>query len=520
MFWGSARPAGNAAVAVLPVSLDVLDVRLPDPGKIYGIFWRVSRDPNSVMYVDDAQYRAQIRAMRELGLNALILDPFPGLEKFDESLGWIREAGFTGPIVAQEEDVEGAAAILKKHGYPPVFYGVDEPGAKTDAAYREKAERIHKGGGLVASAMRTDMARRYVEAGLIDLPILSHCYIPATRIVQRYSGPEEWVDHMKDASKFLHRLYYFQSWNDTEHGWLRLWYGFYLYRSGFDGVVPYCLMAFQKGLPWHTDWRLWKTLGDGQRVLKMFCTVYPSQEGPVPTLQWKAYGEGITDMRWIRLYESVNEQSGGALGTETLYAVLQPFFYRGQEKQTRLDVSIIPAPQPVVFEWARNCLARAIAAHLRHEPAPKIEPWPRGEPVLDVGNPEQERRSAIHLASFGEPEILGGRTCRNSDETGPGDGKAGWGSIYFPVDDYETPTRITLTVWGKSQFGGLTMNNPQTGKWATLRAVKMSGEEKWEELAFTVPPTRYDRDALLQEVGFGGGDNQVWLAEVRVEQAK
>jgi len=356
-------------VVSLPIALNVLDAELPGPNKIYGMFMRASRRPEHHLYVDDVRYRAQLRAMRELGINALKLDAFSSMEKLDESLGWIREAGFSGPIVLQgredPEYVRQCAALLAKHGYPPLFYGVDEPNASKDARYRKFAKAIHEGGGKVVSAMRTDVARAYVEDGLIDVPILSHVFIPGTEVSKAYAGPETWVPHMADASQFVHRLYYFQSWAIGRNRWLRLWYGFYLYRSGFDGAMPYCLMAFHKGLPYHTDVRVMRRRGKPTPML-MFCTAYPSQEGPVPTLQWEAYREGITDMRWIRLYENLDKASGGALGRETLHGALQPFFYRGTRvSRTELKRTTFPEPEAAVFDKAREMLITAIAAHLR-----------------------------------------------------------------------------------------------------------------------------------------------------------
>jgi len=510
--------AGDRAAVTLPIALNVLAAELPDPDKIYGIFLRASRKLDNVHYVDDARYQAQLRAMHELGLNALIVDPFPSLEKFDESLGLMREAGFTGPIVCMESDVKAAAAIMAKHGYGPFFYGVDEPGAKTDKAYREKAKRIQDVGGKVVAAMRSDTSRRYAADGLIDMPILSHCYIPGTAVTREYTGPEKWIPHMQDKTKFAHRLYYFQSWTDLQHTWLRMWYGFYLYRSGFDGVMPYCLMAFQKGLPYHTDARIWN-IRRGRAAMKMFCTAYPSKEGPVPTLQWEAYREGITDMRWIRLYEKLDKESGGALTNETLYAALQPFHYRGQ--RARLTTDLYPIPEAARFDEARGMLIDAIAAHLAGKPIPKVKkPVPGTEPVMDVGNPEQERRSAIEISGFGKPESKGGKTCRNSDETGPGDRKAGWGSIFFRVKDHDVATRITLTVWGESNFGGLLMKNPKTKKWGAVRGLKLSGQPKWEKYTCIVRPFWYKPDTALQAMGFGGGDNQVWISEIRMETLK
>ena len=51
---------------------------------------------------------------------------------------------------------------------------------------------------------------------------------------------------------------------------------------------------------------------------------------------------------------------------------------------------------------------------------------------------------------FGKEETKGGRTCRNTDETGPGDGAAGWATLRFFVPDLVKPTQLTMLIWGES----------------------------------------------------------------------
>ena len=127
----------------------------------------------------------------------------------------------------------------------------------------------------------------------------------------------------------------------------------------------FTLMAFHKGLPYHTDVRMQQRYGKNVPLL-MFCTAYPSQEGPVPTLLWEDYREGITDMRWIRLYEKLDRESNGALGRETLNRVLQPFYYRGESNKSLPEFNRKNAgvPSMPAFEEARGELIRAVAAQL------------------------------------------------------------------------------------------------------------------------------------------------------------
>ena len=45
----------------------------------------------------------------------------------------------------------------------------------------------------------------------------------------------------------------------------------------------------------------------------------------------------------------------------------------------------------------------------------------------------------------------------------------------------------------------------------------LSGEEKWDTLVFIIPPEAMAPGRKVQTIGFGGGDSQVWMANIRVK---
>jgi len=118
---------------------------------------------------------------------------------------------------------------------------------------------------------------------------------------------------------------------------------------------------------------------------------------------------------------------------------------------------------------------------------------------------------------FGKAEVLGGRRCWNSDETGPGDGRSGWATFYANVPDPKKPAQLEIDVWGKSRLGSIVIHT-RRGEWKGIRpASRLSGEAKWETMVYTIPAKLMAPDRKLQEIGFGGGDSQVWVAAVRVK---
>jgi hypothetical protein len=80
--------------------------------------------------------------------------------------------------------------------------------------------------------------------------------------------------------------YYWQCWteNPLEN---RLLAGLYLCKSGLTGAMPWAYMAYN-GDPYNDD----------DEGAKDMCVAYPSQEGPVPTLSWEAFREGVDDCRY------------------------------------------------------------------------------------------------------------------------------------------------------------------------------------------------------------------------------
>ena len=131
-------------------------------------------------------------------------------------------------------------------------------------------------------------------------------------------------------------------------------------------------------------------------------------------------------------------------------------------------------------------------------------------------------------SGFGEAEELGGRPCWNTDETGLGDGKAGWATFLIETADTTKGAIIEMDVWGKSQLDGIVINTDGTGKgyseggiWNPVPADhKLSGEEKWETLTFRLGPDLLAKDNRTQRLGLGGGDSQIWIGKIRIRPAE
>ena len=124
----------------------------------------------------------------------------------------------------------------------------------------------------------------------------------------------------------------------------------------------------------------------------------------------------------------------------------------------------------------------------------------------------------VPATGFGDAEEKGGRRCWNSDETGVGDGAAGWATFIVRAADLSRPVVVEIDVWGQSAFGGIVINSKR-GVWNRVRPEKRrSGKPQWDTMVFQIPAELLNPDRVGQTVGFGGADTQVWIAAIRYHQ--
>ena len=338
-----ALTAGGTTVPV-PLRVRVLPLRLPaDPfvhaiyfhGSSIGLGWYGEKDASREAWLGRA--RKQLADLRAHGLNAaesftpVKITTKDGGYDFDlanlrQSLALHREAGLKrwavielgystldgqqlhprlGPpfykaFTALTEQVQ---QLAKQERWPPVsYYAVDEPARKTKPealAYygfedaievcRQWFEAIHAGGGTSTAAVYHTAEGGWETLGPV-------CDVPIYSLGSIYpSLPRETLVRERVQSRTKEAWYYWQCWleNPLEN---RLLAGLYLCKSGLNGVMPWDYMGYS-GDPYN----------DFDGPGKDMCLAYPSQEGPVPTLAWEAFREGVDDCRY---WAAVKEKPG------------------------------------------------------------------------------------------------------------------------------------------------------------------------------------------------------------------
>ena len=138
----------------------------------------------------------------------------------------------------------------------------------------------------------------------------------------------------------------------------------------------------------------------------------------------------------------------------------------------------------------------------------------------------EESADGVSWSGWGDPETKGGKRCRNSDETGKGDNASGWAAFSTVLEDLTKTHVVTMEVWGESDFSGLVICSEGKGKaksqggvWTPLRPEgQVSKTPEWCTIRFPVAPKLLDKTTKRQRFGFGGGDSQVWVASIKIEE--
>jgi hypothetical protein len=380
--------SNSKMVASLPVELIVLPVSLVPPDKITGVYFRSTLGEDGYFFVPEDQYRSQLEFLKSLGIESLTIydQKYSDLEK---AFRIAREIGFKGPIVQMdvpedEDEAKKRVELAERFGYEAFFYGEDEPGLKTMARHIHLAQRIRKAGGKVVTAIAKNMMRFLEEK--IDWANISQIYIPIGNPSEGFIGTPEFT-HQKEASGSPEiYTHYWQCWQEKPL-LNRVLTGFYLYRSNLDGFMCFCTYAFQVGLPFHQDLRVFE--GRKGQVLKVFNLFYPSAKGVVPTLQSEGLREGIDDLRYTQTVKKLIEKVAPSMWGEMLLRlndVLQVFSYRAI-RDFRL--------RPEDFYKARLSLVRLIAEIAQGVPSDVQKR------VFDFASEEASIKTLTHLPPYG-----------------------------------------------------------------------------------------------------------------------
>lgn len=298
--------------SALKIDLEVPDITLGVPPQTLLIYYDGKPEyPAGTDATADRRFTREIQYIRNLGYTGLRLGNYRDRAHLAKALGMIRSVGFSGPIV-QGSFFEDGISVAKSFDYAPYFYGVDEPDThgRMEEHVRE-SRKIHAKGGKAATAITRTGAVSLADPGEWNEPLDMINYDQDREDFWEYLR----ALHAGKAKRLAAaEVFYWQVWVEKPDI-NRLLHGFYLWKTGLDGVAPWIFGRVGTTSPYNS--------GDStepyedqpaNRPYRQFFLVYPAKDGPIPTLNSEAIRQGITDLRLLATLQHMVRCAAGLNG--------------------------------------------------------------------------------------------------------------------------------------------------------------------------------------------------------------
>lgn len=289
--------------AKLLVKQELLPFQLKEPPQDRLLWYRGTLDPQeSQHWVSTERMRRHLSDIREAGFTSIsVFEKSPRLAQ--QMIDLIAEAGFSRNVLLVHEL---PIAKFSFHGLTPRCYLSDEfdgHGPSVLIRHRERWSQEKDRVDTFASVLERESLERIQDCPPthVALSMAKSCAVIRARRAFPELYPESlylyWPLHLERPT--LHRLL-------AGYG---LWY------SGAQGISPYCYQhlpkypsdPFNDNQPWEPNFRL-----SGRRLdLRHHLTTYPSQTGPISTVQWEGVKQGLTDLAYLYTWESILESQKG-----------------------------------------------------------------------------------------------------------------------------------------------------------------------------------------------------------------
>jgi len=406
--------ATGVANRTLDVELEVLDISLDEPDKDFILYHRANyHNTSDLDYMDEFRYEQQVHDIREHSMNRI------HLRATDTSyIDKVASEGFSEFSISQVSDVSKLDAMLG-YGMEPFFYGIDEPNGLDDIrAQIDLSKMIHslcsgQDCGKVITAITKEWADRLWDPN--DPIYESGEYEPLDYANLTLEASEEYLDARRrgerdgTALKEYRQAYYWQIRREDPRV-NRYYAGIHLWLTDLDGIYPYVYQSiredpyddfdFEDGSPYYAANR------DGH-------VSYPSQQGPVCTIEWEALREGINDYRYLQTWDRLREQVtlidpiDAARSAAVVDAALEK--YRAADTLDVVDIAAYDADRRLI---ETEILALTVALDV----------------TIDVANGEQSIASTLGVGSYVDTHWSDSISERIDEALGGGGSGSGGGS--------------------------------------------------------------------------------------------
>jgi len=321
----------------IDIEFQVLPFQLPESSKEHLVYF--NQMPTGY-YVDPLRigrelYSKYLDLFRESGLTNIVAYINTSYQ-LDWVLDELQAKGFSKTFIIvsnnnnfDPEVLTKRASDIKEHGFDPYFYTIDEPN------YGNKmlknivlVNRVHKTTDIkVATAIQRECVEAMADP---DFPVydgLDKVDIAQSMDLPNYAGTPNkskgcccgGVDKYQSFTEYINGLisgtteksskkefFYQQLWGESAK-FNRAYFGYFLWNNKLDGVAPYGVQAHYNtigGVEHHGKY----VIDDFDAKKKEHNSLYPSAEGPILTLQWEAFREGIDDVRYLTYYDQLLNQ--------------------------------------------------------------------------------------------------------------------------------------------------------------------------------------------------------------------
>ena len=282
----------------LPVELEVLPFTLLEAPQDLLLWYRGSIDPQQAQfYVPPELFRRHLQDIYEHGFRSISIGE-KERTMAQQAIDMAEEVGFDRNIVFRQIPFNAEALRFTK--LRPVYLLSDEIDAQwlRSGNLSDAAVAAHRGHGVycdilkwvsMATLVGHDFVRRFEnDKDIGHRPAIVSLAITGNR------------DFFARNESFAGSLKYYYWYSHMEKPNLhRVLSGVYLWKTGADGIAPYCYQH-APAFPFSPfdDFDAWEPL---VRVGKFRdqMTVYPAMSGVIPTVQWEGMREGITDLRYL-----------------------------------------------------------------------------------------------------------------------------------------------------------------------------------------------------------------------------
>jgi hypothetical protein len=306
----SFKPANSESFS-FKLNLKILPFNLPESGKDQLVFFQ-KKTPNELTR---DLYGKYLDLFRESGIDGIV-----SYQTDRKEAAWtakqLKEKGFEGPILVMDwQKIDELKKVYQSQGFEIYFTGYGEPyNEEKIKEHIQRSQQIHSKNENVFVSITKECADLvedpnfdiYQDLGIepvekIDLPLYSlsggeveYCKSAGSEKVNK-RNLVEYLDGLwegKIEKNNQKEYYYTQIWQERE-AFHRPANGFMLWASKLDGISPYGVQRHYR--PIHGV----KQYDDFDSGKSNWNSLYSSTKGPVLTLQWEGFREGIDDTRYL-----------------------------------------------------------------------------------------------------------------------------------------------------------------------------------------------------------------------------